>query len=347
MNSVRFDRLLAASALGLTLVLSCTPGQAQQPGPDRSIDAAVPMPDTSQLPPPTAKDVGVPATAQKHAQNIDAAVPMPDTSQLPPLTASDVGVTGTVQKNVQNIDAAVPMPDTSQLPPPTAKDIGTVAPVQNATAPAAEPAKAASAPAAAPPSPTGDVAVADSLRSLVDGRLDRYVARKADREGVVAYYKAHDFKPLWVSDGAANARAKAAIAYLAQVETVGLNPSDYPTPDFAADVTAESLAQDELKLTESVLTYARHAKIGQINFTRVGADISFKLDPPEPAEVLAKLAEASDTTAALDSYNPPQAGFKALRKALAELRAGKLDKPGQGGAKKQVRVPEGRRCVPA
>jgi murein L,D-transpeptidase YcbB/YkuD len=288
-KSVRFDRFLATPALGLFLVLSCQPGQAQQqPGADRKIDAAVPMPDTT-LP--------------------------------PPLTAKDIGVTASVPAPHRQIDAAVPMPDTSLPPPLTTKDVGAVT-----------------------PSPTGDLAVADSLREIVTGRLDHYVARKSDRDGAVAYYRAHDFKPIWVSDGVANARAKAAIAYLAQVETVGLNPNDYPTPDFAAALTAGTLAQDEIRLTASVLTYARHAKIGQINFTRVGADISFKLDAPEPAEVLAKLAEAKDTAAALDSYNPPQAGFKALKEKLAELRAGKLDKPaGKAEAKsKQVRVPEGK-----
>jgi L,D-transpeptidase YcbB len=293
------------------LALSCHPSQAQQQMSDQKIDAAIPMPDTRLPPPLTAQDVGAIATEKK----IEAAVPVPDTRLPPPLTAQDVGATATEKK----IEAAVPVPDTRQLPPLTVKDVAAVA-----------------------PSPTGEVAVAESLRDLIAHRLDRYVARKPDREGVEAYYKAHDFQPIWVSDGAANARAKAAIAYLAQVETVGLNPSDYPTPDFAAAKTPESLAQDELKLTEAALTYARHAQIGQINFTRVGADISFKLDPPEPAEVLAKLAEAKDTAAALDSYNPPQQGFKALREKLAELRAGKLAKPASKAEVKQVRVPEGK-----
>jgi L,D-transpeptidase YcbB len=293
------------------LALSCHPSQAQQQMSDQKIDAAIPMPDTRLPPPLTAQDVGAVATEKK----IEATVPVPDTRLPPPLTAQDVGATATEKK----IEAAVPVPDTRQLPPLTVKDVAAVA-----------------------PSPTGEVAVAESLRDLIAHRLDRYVARKPDREGVEAYYKAHDFQPIWVSDGAANARAKAAIAYLAQVETVGLNPSDYPTPDFAAAKTPESLAQDELKLTEAALTYARHAQIGQINFTRVGADISFKLDPPEPAEVLAKLAEAKDTAAALDSYNPPQQGFKALREKLAELRAGKLAKPASKAEVKQVRVPEGK-----
>ena len=75
--------------------------------------------------------------------------------------------------------------------------------------------------------------LADKLRDIVSGKqLDRMVSRRADREGVEQFYKARDYKPLWVSDGAADDRAKAAIAYLAQVDSVGLDPNDYPVPDF-------------------------------------------------------------------------------------------------------------------
>ena len=40
--------------------------------------------------------------------------------------------------------------------------------------------------------------------------------------------------------------------------------------------------------------------------------------------MLAKLADAGDVGAALDSYNPPQQEFKALKAKLAELRKGAL-----------------------
>jgi len=238
------------------------------------------------------------------------------------------------QQSEQQIEAAVPMPDTDLLPPLTAKDIASTPstpstdikaePKHDAAAPADEPATAAAVPAATPVSATADSAVADQLRETISGKLDRIVSRKADREGVEAFYKARDYKPLWVSDGAADERAKAAIAYLAQVDSVGLDPSDYPTPDFKSAVTANALAEDELKLTAAVLTYARQAQTGSIHFSRVGADIEFKLVAPEPAEVLAKLADANDAGKALESYNPPQPEFAALKAKLAELRKGAL-----------------------
>jgi murein L,D-transpeptidase YcbB/YkuD len=242
------------------------------------------------------------ALAQHSEQQITAAVPMPNTDLLPPLTAKDVAGT-----------PSTPSADTTQAEPK-----------HDAAAPAAEPAKAAAVPAATPVSATADSAVADQLREMISGKLDRIVSRKADREGVEAFYKARDYKPLWVSDGAADERAKAAIAYLAQVDSVGLDPNDYATPDFKSAITANALAEDELKLIASILTYARQAQTGRIHFSRVGADIEFKLVAPEPAEVLAKLADANDTGKTLDSYNPPQAEFAALKAKLAELRKGAL-----------------------
>ena len=259
---------------------------------------------------------------------------------------------GLAQQSDKQINAAVPVPNTDLLPPLTANDVAapaTVAepkiePKQDAAAPSAEPAKAAAAPAAPV---SADTQVADQLRELITGKkLDRLVARKDDRAGVDQFYKARGYKPLWLADGKTDAQAKAAIAYLAQVDTVGLDPQDYPVPDFVAAMTPEDQAAAELKFTNSVLTYARNAQIGRVHFSRVNNDIDFKLNAPEPASVLAKLAEGGDVAAALDSYNPPQQGFQALKKALAELRAngGQIAKP----AKKEdtnpganVRVPEG------
>ena len=297
-KSVRFNSLLASTALGLVLVLGGHAGNAQQ------------------------------ALAQQSDNKVTAAVPMPDTALLPPLTANDIAST----------PAATPASEPAKTEPKAE-------PKQDAATPAAEPAKAEPTKTASEPaSATGDSAVADQLRQTITGKLDRIVPRKTDREGVEAFYKARDYAPLWVSNGAADQRAKAAIAYLGQVDTVGLDPNDYPAPDFTSAVTAEMLAEDELKLTAAVLTYARQAQIGRIHFSRVSADIQFDLVAPEPAKVLAKLADESDAAKALDSYNPPQAEFKALREKLAELRknGGVQAKPADEKNLDLVKVPEGK-----
>ena len=272
-----------------------------------------------------------PGMAQQAAdqQKVDAGVPIPDTSLPPPLTAKDVQSEGK-----QNAAVTAPAAPATKAEPQPAQNAA--APAQSATAPAAEPAK---------PAAVAAQAVADRLRELITSRqFDRIVGRKADREGIESYYKHHDYAPIWVANGAADTRAKSAADYLAHADQVGLEPSDYPTPAFKSDMSADQLAEAEIKLTETALTFARQAQTGRVSFTRVGNDISFHPAAPEPAEVLAKLAGTDDAGKVLDAFNPPQPEFKALREKLAELRSSKGDepKPDAKPVAPQVRIPEGK-----
>jgi len=264
---------------------------------------------------------------------------------------------GMAQQPEKPVEASVPMPDTSLPPPLTAKDVEApakqLAPAnriedeskQSAATPSAEPAKAATAPTAAPV-PTADSGVADKLRELIGSRqFERLVGLKADRAGIEAFYSARNYAPLWVTNNAGNERAKAAIAYLAQADTVGLDPSDYRTPDFKSAATADLLAEAELKLTATSLMFARHAQIGRIHFTRVGADIQYDLVAPDSADVLAKLADGNDAGKVLDGFNPPQPEFKALKAKLAELRKSPVAVDSRAEAKSEqprIQLPDGK-----
>ncbi|HXX07487.1 MAG TPA: L,D-transpeptidase family protein, partial [Pseudolabrys sp.] len=260
---------------------------------------------------------------------------------------------GMAQQTEKAIQASVPMPDTTLPPPLTAKDVE-VRPIPSTpSAPKQDVAPAAEAPKAATPTPapaaTAESAVADKIREIVASRqFDRLVTYKADRAGIEAFYSGRNYAPLWISNNAGNERAKSASAYLAQADTVGLDANDYPTPDFKSAASPDAMAEAELRLTASALTFARQAQIGRIHFTRVGADIQYDLVAPEPASVLAKLAETNDAGNVLDSFNPPQSGFEALRAKLAELRAAPAqeskaeEKPEQA----RVQVPDGKLLRP-
>ena len=257
---------------------------------------------------------------------------------------------GAAQQTENPTTASVPVPDTTLPAPLTAKDIEAPAkqvapgptkeePKQNATTAPTEPTKAATNAAPAD-------AIGEKLRELITGRqFDRLVSRKSDRAGIEAYYSSHNYAPIWISNNAGSDRAKAAIAYLGLADAVGLDPNDYPTPDFKSATTADALAEAELKLTASALTFARHAQIGRIHFTRVSADIQYDLAAPEPADVLAKLGDSSDPGKVLDAYNPPQAEFKALQAKLADLRKGPAPaetKTAQKPELPRVHVPDGK-----
>ena len=60
-----------------------------------------------------------------------------------------------------------------------------------------------------------------------------------------------------------------------------------------------------------------------MHWSRIAHDIYYDLPAPEPADVLGKLAAAYDARAALDSYNPQHAAYKALKAKLAEVRGHK------------------------
>src|SRR5580693_2507382 len=194
------------------------------------------------------------------------------------------------------------------------------------TSPAtAEPTPAPAAAAVAPALSTADAAVVDQLRNLSSGKYDRIVGNKKDRTIVDAFYSGRDYAPLWITDGKVNERGKAAIAYLGHVDQDGLDPADYPVPNFSALSDPNDLAEAELKLDMTIITYAHHASIGRVHWSRVSGDISYTTTAPEPADVLAAMVEAKDMATALDAYEPHTPGYLALKAKLAEIRAGKAE----------------------
>ena len=84
--------------------------------------------------------------------------------------------------------------------------------------------------------------------------------------------------------------------------------------------SAEAQAEAELKFTETLLTYARHAMIGRVHFSRVSPNIEYKL-AFDADDVLKKIAASNDLPKTLEQFNPQQPAYKALKAKLAELRS--------------------------
>ena len=168
---------------------------------------------------------------------------------------------------------------------------------------------------------TADVPVGEKLRDLIPARLDRFFQIKAERGAVEAFYRGRGFVPLFSENGAPSVQMKAAIARLRAADGDGLDASDYPTPDLRADtLTPDALAEAELKLLSSILTYARHAQSGRVVPGRISANVEFNPPVPEVPAIIAKIADAKEIAKALDSFNPPHDGYRALKAKLGELR---------------------------
>ena len=282
-----FDRvLMAVAATFLTVSATSAPAQADpaRSAAELAIDAAIPRPEPANLPPPTINDF-----------KLDTTATVPDAAKAKP---SDI--------------VTAPAADTRK------NDTATTTPAAATTSPSAEPAPEPTK--AASNVPPADLPVADRLREMLGAKSLRYFDRKAERAAVEKFYATREFAPLWTQAGALNASGKGVVARLRDAASDGLNAADYPVPDFTAATTPDLLADAELKLTASMLDYARQAQSGRMHWSQVSGDIQYPEHPTDATEVLTNVTTAKDASAALDGYNPPQKLYRELKAKLAELR---------------------------
>jgi murein L,D-transpeptidase YcbB/YkuD len=306
-NRAGFDRVLMAVAATF-LTVSATSALAQTDPPrnsaaDLAIDAAIPRPEPANVPPPTINDFKLDTTASvpDAARTEAPKAPEPKTTEKAQETKPSEVVTAPASEANKNDTTKNDTATTTAVPPAT-------------TTPPAEPVKAASN------VPPADQPVADKLRDMLAAKTLRYFDRKAEKTAVEKFYTAREYAPVWTQSGALTESGKGVIARLKDAASEGLNASDYPVPDFAAATTPDQLADVEMKLTASMLDYARHAQSGRMHWSQASADIAYPDHPIDPAEVLTNVTSAKDTSAALDGYNPPHKLYRELKAKLAELR---------------------------
>src|SRR5262245_56213941 len=165
-----------------------------------------------------------------------------------------------------------------------------------------------------------DRVIAAKIPDLLAATSDKIFASKKERAAAEAFYQTRNFLPLWLDKGVENARATSAIARLKHADADGLEVSDYKTPSFAG-LGSDALAEAELKLTQAVLTYARHVQAGRFAYTRVSRNIELPQAVPEPADILGTIAAAADAGKALDAFSPQHEEYQKLKAMLAEVRA--------------------------
>jgi murein L,D-transpeptidase YcbB/YkuD len=329
-NRAGFDRVLMAVAATF-LTVSATSALAQADparngAAELAIDAAIPRPEPANVPPPTVNDFKPDATNADAAKTTEKAAETKP-ADLATAPAPDVSKADASNAETNKNGTATTAPAS---PPPAAASV----------TPAAEPAKEATTqPTETQPTkaasnvPAADQPVADKLREMLGAKSVRYFDRKSERTAVEKFYTTRDFAPLWTQGGKVTETGKGVVARLRDAASDGLNADDYPVPDFAAATGPDALAEADLKLTASMLDYARQAQSGRMHYSQVSGDIQYPEHPIDPSEVLANITTAKDASAALDSYNPPQKLYRELKAKLAELR-------GQGDGP-QVRIADG------
>lgn len=149
----------------------------------------------------------------------------------------------------------------------------------------------------------------------------------AARTLVASLYERRGFAPLWSEP----ARARSLLEAIEASTTHGLDPRDYHAEQLAAVPAtpandAERLratAQRELLATDAFVRLAYHLYFGKADPRSISGAWNFArtLDGVDPAAALAELLDARDPAVALEGLAPKLPAYRALRNALARLRA--------------------------
>lgn len=156
------------------------------------------------------------------------------------------------------------------------------------------------------------------------------VKAKAPAEVAAAienFYSKHDGL-LWTDASGLTQKARDAMAFLATVDTVGLDPADYqvedPSDTFAAVDAAtrqRQLMQFEIEMSAAVLTFVQDTVRGRIDPNRIAEYYDFKRKDVNLEGALLVASASANIKAYLDSRSPSSEQFLALKKELAKLRA--------------------------
>ncbi len=242
--------------------------------------------------------------------------------------------------------ADVSRPETPEIVPPIDAAPADISPADAAPA---------TAPAVAAEPPTGPLApvaieigtlLAPPAEAVDPAAAAKPVAKKAnpEEEALAAFYGARQNLPVFVSETGYSARGAAVLRRLGKAGEDGLDAETYAVATPATPVTPISQAKAELDLARAALAYARDAQAGRFNPIRISELVTPTREIPAPLAVLEALAAAPDADAALEAYNPPHPGYKALKAKLAEtagqttpvivaIPAGPLLKPGATDAR--------------
>ena len=283
MRGLRYDRILAGTALALVLAMASGAHAAGRGVPPKAaaVDATAPA--------------ATPVSASAQATSVQA--PSAQAAPVPPAAAGDV--------------ATPPAGDG-----PTQTD--TVTPPAASPAPATVTETAAPDPFAS--LDPADRPIAEKIRDMLAAKTDKIFANKKEHAAVEAFYQNRNLAPLWLDKGVETDHAKAAVARIRAADTDGLDVNDYKIPDFAGTNDPDALAEAELKFTEAVLTYARHVQAGRFNYSIISKNIELPQQPPDTTDILTKLADSKDAGKTLDEFSPQHKGYQALKQKLAELR---------------------------
>jgi murein L,D-transpeptidase YcbB/YkuD len=165
-------------------------------------------------------------------------------------------------------------------------------------------------------------------RRLTGELGNRTAGAAQDRAAVAAFYAEGTPAPIWTSRDGLSARGRAVVEEIGRAADWGLDPAAFDLGAApASGASTSELAAAEVRISQAVLTYARHARGGRIDPTSLSANIDMRPRIFEPRTVLDGLSGVEDAGGYLRGLHPRHEGFQRLRQALLDLRSGDRKAP--------------------
>jgi L,D-transpeptidase YcbB len=173
---------------------------------------------------------------------------------------------------------------------------------------------------------------AERAKTILEPLRARLKMRAAASEQIASFYAGREWQPFWIdAEGKLVARALGVFDAIAKAGEEGLDsarllsvlPVSLAEASGRAPLPAERRGEAELALSLAAYAYAHDARGGRLEPNRLSSMLTPALALPQAGEVLEGLAKpgnAGDVRDALLAFNPPHAGYRALRDALAKLR---------------------------
>ena len=182
-----------------------------------------------------------------------------------------------------------------------------------------------------------DQTVAPSPTLVMLRKMLPELARPAhpdDRAALTTFYEERRGPLIWVTETGLSDKGRAVIREVRNADDWGLHSSDFSVPQLpAGGLSPEVAAETEIKLTLTILKYARYARGGRISDPSRISNLLDYTPPIRPSKlVLTDLAATDAPDAYLRSLHPKHEQFEKLRQLLLKLR-------GSDGSKEEVKLP--------
>jgi len=154
-------------------------------------------------------------------------------------------------------------------------------------------------------------------------------AEQNDRDALAEFYRKRGNQVLWVSRNGLNERAVAVMSEIRKAGDWALPVAAFKLPKLALasaqgpKLAANLLARAETQLSLMVLKYARFARGGRSEPSKISEFLDRQLPLIPPREVMQQISTAADPAAVLRGFHPTHPQFLALLKAYHALVGGK------------------------